>query len=68
MAVRVVGLIRAGVAGQSLRIGDTAFRLTLSIGVAGFVAGESVRQCVNRADATLYEAKRAGRDRVALAR
>lgn len=38
--------------------------LTVSIGVAEFRRGENLAQLLSRADMALYEAKRAGRDRV----
>jgi diguanylate cyclase len=40
-------------------------RCTVSIGVAEYIAGESVGEWIARADAKLYEAKTGGRDRVA---
>ena len=43
-------------------------RITLSIGVAGWHAGESSAEWYGRADAALYEAKRRGRNRVSIAR
>jgi diguanylate cyclase (GGDEF)-like protein len=38
--------------------------VTVSAGVAGYRAGESVSQLLHRADEALYEAKHAGRNRV----
>jgi diguanylate cyclase (GGDEF)-like protein len=46
-------------------LGQTQLRVTCSIGVASFnprMAGHSVREVLTRADAALYEAKRAGRN------
>ena len=43
-------------------------RITLSIGVAGWHAGESSAEWYARADAALYEAKRRGRSRISIAR
>jgi len=43
-------------------------QITLSIGVAGWHAGESSAEWYARADAALYEAKRRGRNRVSIAR
>ena len=39
-------------------------KVTLSIGVAGLRAGETITDLVERADAALYQAKRRGRNRV----
>jgi diguanylate cyclase len=44
--------------------GGTIGQVTLSIGVAVAEAGESLEGLMHRADAALYEAKRAGRNRV----
>jgi diguanylate cyclase len=38
--------------------------ITLSVGVGEFVRGNSIDEFINRVDAALYSAKRAGRDRV----
>lgn len=43
-------------------------RFSVSIGVAARLAGESQTDLLGRADAALYEAKRAGRDRVVTSR
>jgi diguanylate cyclase len=43
-------------------------RITLSIGVAGWHAGESSARWFARADAALYEAKRRGRNCISIAR
>jgi diguanylate cyclase len=47
---------------------DIIDRITLSIGVAGWHAGESSAEWYARADAALYEAKRRGRNRISIAR
>ena len=44
--------------------GETLGSITLSLGVAQFAPGESIADLVNRADACLYAAKHAGRNRV----
>lgn len=41
--------------------------VTLSMGLAEVRPGESITDVLGRADAALYEAKRAGRDRVVCA-
>jgi diguanylate cyclase (GGDEF)-like protein len=43
-------------------------RITLSIGVAGWRAGDRSARWYARADAALYEAKRSGRNRISIAR
>lgn len=47
---------------------ETLGRITLSVGVAEYKQGESVSEFIERADAALYEAKKAGRNRVESAR
>jgi diguanylate cyclase (GGDEF)-like protein len=44
-----------------------ALSITVSIGVAELLPGETLQEVLHRADRALYEAKRAGRNRVALA-
>ena len=41
--------------------------VTVSAGIAGFIAGESIDDCMRRADEALYTSKRDGRDRITLA-
>lgn len=43
---------------------ETLGRITLSVGVAQYKAGESISDFIERADAALYQAKRSGRNRV----
>ena len=47
---------------------EVSERITLSIGVAAWRAGDSSARWYARADAALYEAKRCGRNRVSIAR
>ena len=44
--------------------GEHLGRVTISIGVAAFRAGETAQSFIQRADACLYAAKRNGRNRV----
>jgi diguanylate cyclase len=44
--------------------GKNRFRISVSVGVAEHQRGEGAEELIGRADAALYEAKRAGRDRV----
>src|SRR5581483_741149 len=50
-----------------LRIGSEDLRVTLSLGVAELVAGESIDHCLRRCDQALYRAKEAGRNTVVAA-
>ncbi|MBB4314635.1 sensor domain-containing diguanylate cyclase [Roseospira marina] len=56
--------LRAAVERVAVAGGD---RVTISLGVATWRPGESLEEWVNRADAAMYQAKRAGRNRVVLA-
>ena len=59
--------LRHAVANTRLQIrqtGEGLGRLTISMGVASYHPGETVADWVQRADNALYEAKRAGRNRV----
>ncbi|UNK42746.1 GGDEF domain-containing protein [Luteimonas sp. S4-F44] len=50
-----------------LSAGEQTLPLSLSIGVAQFVPGESMADLLARADAALYVSKTSGRDRVSIA-
>lgn len=43
---------------------DQTFKVTCSFGVAEWEAGDTVDRMLHRADVAMYEAKRAGRDRI----
>jgi diguanylate cyclase len=47
---------------------EVSERITLSLGVAAWQAGDSSAEWYARADAALYEAKRRGRNRISIAR
>jgi diguanylate cyclase (GGDEF)-like protein len=55
---------RASVAAAPLPLPGGALELTISIGIATFVAGDTPESLVAAADRALYQAKRAGRNRV----
>ena len=60
--------VRRACAERVVRFGHAAIRFTLSIGLAFFSEGlGTVEELMRRADAALYEAKSAGRDRVCVA-
>jgi len=67
-AIEVAQRLRSDMASRSVETqsGDIV-RCTVSIGVAERIPDEALDDLINRADAALYAAKRAGRDRVALA-
>ncbi len=50
-----------------LRIGADGLRVSLSLGVAEFVAGEALDGLLRRCDQAMYRAKEAGRDTVVAA-
>ncbi len=58
--------LRGRVAGFDWSVIDPGLRLTITIGAAELVPGESVDELVRRADLALYLGKEAGRDRVVL--
>jgi diguanylate cyclase (GGDEF)-like protein len=59
--------IRRSVAGRVILKGDAEIRLTISIGVASACGANSPDALIGDADAALYRAKAAGRDRIACA-
>jgi diguanylate cyclase (GGDEF)-like protein len=52
---------------NTFRHRDTVVPVTISLGVAYYIDGESPEQLIARADKALYEAKNAGRNRVCVA-
>jgi diguanylate cyclase (GGDEF)-like protein len=57
-------LLRQAVQQAVFHVGGTAIRVTVSLGVADFRAGEERARLYQRADERLYAAKRQGRNRV----
>lgn len=55
---------RLAVEAAEVPVGDAVLRVTMTFGVSRFRPGESIEQCVNRADAALYTGKNAGRNQV----
>ncbi len=68
-AVQRAETVRAAIAGAPVPVGETAVAVTVSIGVAMLDRRrhDSVERWMAAADAALYEAKEAGRNRVVLA-
>jgi diguanylate cyclase (GGDEF)-like protein len=60
--------VRQAIAEIGFRKGEQDFSVTASIGVAVLSAGDTGQSWLARADAALYEAKSAGRNRVIVAR
>jgi diguanylate cyclase (GGDEF)-like protein/PAS domain S-box-containing protein len=54
------------VADEAIVDGDSALRVTVSVGVAAVASGENVEVGLGHADLALYEAKNAGRNRARL--
>lgn len=66
-AASVAENIRSNIAKRTLRHGDkTIGRVTVSVGAVQIKEGESVEGLINRADQALYQAKREGRNRIAV--
>ncbi|MGE5153315.1 MAG: diguanylate cyclase [Bdellovibrio bacteriovorus] len=59
--------LREAIAAQVVGIGGETLRLTLSLGVAGYCARQSLNECIKAADTALYRAKVQGRNRVVAA-
>ncbi len=66
-AVEVLERLRARLAKIPLETAQGSLRITVTIGVAAWHAGEDRESLIRRADAALYAGKAAGRDRIALA-
>lgn len=56
--------LRAAIADVRVPVGDGAFRMTASIGVAVAGCGDNPESLIRRADTALYAAKHGGRNRV----
>ena len=50
--------------GHDFGLGETASRLTISLGLAQFIPGESLNTFFSRADQSLYQAKNLGRNQI----
>lgn len=59
--------VRAAIETARVRSSDLELAVTITMGVAGLGAGESLAQCIKRADGALYRGKRSGRNRVVAA-
>ncbi|HEY0844176.1 MAG TPA: biofilm regulation diguanylate cyclase SiaD [Noviherbaspirillum sp.] len=63
----VVERMRSAIESLHVVVGESTIPLSASFGIAERRPGESVSETINRADAALFEAKREGRNRYAIA-
>lgn len=68
LASKIAERARERVAATRVEVGPHVVQVTASFGVAERHPGEPLEEVVTRADAAMYEAKRAGRNRVLAAR
>jgi diguanylate cyclase (GGDEF)-like protein len=62
----VVDRLRECVAGTAIQFNSHSLSITASFGLAALAVGEPVERSIDRADAALYAAKAAGRNRVVI--
>lgn len=62
-AIEVAERVPRGVANTDL-LSSPSVKVTVSIGVAVYVAGQSIEELVHAADEAVYAAKRGGRNQV----
>lgn len=58
--------VRQKISEEPFEINNQQFAITVSIGVAAYVEGHSLDDCIKRADSAMYQAKHDGRNRVAV--
>ncbi len=66
-AKRLAERLRQRVGELSIAADDTPFGVTMTLGVANLLPGETSEQAIARADTALYDGKRSGRNRVVCA-
>ena len=64
MLIRFAERIRKAIAGMSVVSGNVRLKITASVGLAVWDRKESAESFFRRADQHLYQAKKAGRNRV----
>ncbi len=63
-AVEIAEYFREAVGGVAIRVGNKTIGVTCSVGAAEWEPGDTIDSLLRRADVSLYEAKRSGRNRV----
>ena len=63
-AVELAECFREAVSELAIRAGNQIIRVTCSVGAAEWEPGDTVDSLLRRADMSLYQAKRSGRNRV----
>ncbi len=63
---RVAEKIRAAVAAKQFTFGDVTYSTSLSLGVAEYTDEKNKDELIQKADKALYNAKRAGKNRVCI--
>jgi diguanylate cyclase (GGDEF)-like protein len=66
-AARLAETLRATIASEAILTPDDGTRVTISVGVTDYRAGDTVDAILSRVDQALYEAKRGGRNCVRIA-
>lgn len=64
LALACLERVRTQVEQAVVTLGDTNIRITVSIGVTQYQAGDSIEKTIDRADLALYAAKAQGRNQV----
>ncbi|MDR2192599.1 MAG: diguanylate cyclase [Endomicrobium sp.] len=66
-ALDIAKEINKAIAAKKYKSGEESFRITISVGIAGFPAdGDTVDELIKASDAALYEAKESGRNKVVI--
>lgn len=66
-AIEVANRIRKSIRLRTIPFDGNNLSVTCSFGVAEYAKGESLERLIDRADASLYQAKHGGRNRVCAA-
>jgi len=67
-AALIIERLRDGIEASGIHLENKPVPLSASFGIAEYCPGETISDIINRADAAMYAAKRAGRNRYEIAR